>query len=84
MKWIWIIVLALVGVIAAVFAFEYLTVGIGHLPSWIPGHVAGRRGHLHKRGLIAGVIAAAAFAGAGWLVYKNMLADKAAKAADTA
>ena len=80
MKWIWIIVLALVGVVAAVFAFEYLTVGIGHLPSWIPGHVAGKRGHLHKRGLIAGIIAVAAFAGAGWLIYKRVQDDKNAAA----
>jgi hypothetical protein len=38
MKWIWIILLIIVGIIAAVFAVEYLTVGIGHLPSWVPGH----------------------------------------------
>ena len=40
MKWLWIILLIVVGIIAAVFAYEYLTVGIGHLPSWVPGHVA--------------------------------------------
>ena len=40
MKWIWIIALIVIGIIAAVFAYEYLTVGIGHLPSWVPGHVA--------------------------------------------
>ncbi len=38
MKWVWIILLIIIGIIAAVFAFEYLTVGIGHLPSWVPGH----------------------------------------------
>ncbi len=81
MKWLWIIVLIVVGVIAAVFAFEYFTVGIGHLPSWVPGHVAGKHGHLHKRGLIAAVIAVLAFAGAGWLIYRNVQADKAAQAA---
>jgi hypothetical protein len=40
MKWLWIILLLVVGIVAAVFAFEYFTVGIGHLPSWVPGHVA--------------------------------------------
>jgi len=80
MKWLWIILLAVVGVIAAVFAFEYLTVGIGHLPSWVPGHAAHKRGHLHKDGAIAAVIAIAAFAGAGWLLYKKIQADKDAAA----
>jgi len=103
MKWLWIILLVIVGIIAAVFAFEYLTVGIGHLPSWVPGHVtptavpaSGKcpgvlhlkgglcygTGHSHKRGALAAVIAVAAFIGAGWLIYKNQLADKAAKAAE--
>lgn len=40
MKWLWIILLIVVGIVAAVFAFEYLTTGIGHLPSWVPGHIA--------------------------------------------
>ena len=84
MKWLWIILLAVVGVIAAVFAFEYLTVGIGHLPSWMPGHVAHKRGHLHKRGVIAAVIAIAAFAGAGFLLYKKVQDDKDAAAAAVA
>jgi hypothetical protein len=81
MKWLWIIVLIVVGVIAAVFAFEYLTVGIGHLPSWVPGHAAHHRGHERKRGLLAAVVAIAAFVGAGWMIYKNQQADKAAAAA---
>ena len=73
MKWLWIIVLAVIGIVAAVFAFEYLTVGIGHLPSWVPGHAAHHRGHMHKRGAIAAVIAIAAFAGAGYLIYRNQV-----------
>jgi hypothetical protein len=104
MKWLWIIVLIVVGIIAAVFAFEFLTVAIGHLPSWVPGHIAPTAvpasgkcphtlpknglcyasGHMRKRGLVAAVVAIAAFAGAGWLIYKNQLADKAAKAAAAA
>jgi len=80
MKWLWIILLAVVGVIAAVFAFEYLTVGIGHLPSWVPGHAPHKRGHEHKRGYLAALIAIAAFAGSGWLLYKKIQADKDAAA----
>jgi hypothetical protein len=76
MKWLWVIVLIVVGIVAAVFAFEYLTVGIGHLPSWVPGHVAGQRGHLHKRGYAAALVAVVAFVGAGWLIYKNQAAAK--------
>jgi hypothetical protein len=81
MKWLWIILLGVVGIIAAVFAFEYLTVGIGHLPSWVPGHIAHKRGHLHKRGVIAAGIAVVAFAGAGILLYKKVQDDKNAAAA---
>jgi hypothetical protein len=84
MKLFWIILLAVVGVIAAVFAFEYLTVGIGHLPSWVPGHMAHKRGHMRKRGLIAAVIALAAFAGSGFLLYKKIQDDKNAAAAAVA
>ena len=40
MKWLWIILLIVVGIVAAVFAYEYLTLSIGHLPSWVPGHLA--------------------------------------------
>jgi len=80
MKWLWIILLIVVGVVAAVFAFEYLTVSIRALPSWVPGHAPHHKGHLHKRGAIAGLIAVVAFAGAGFLLYKKVLADRAAAA----
>jgi uncharacterized protein YxeA len=104
MKWLWIIVLVVVGIIAAVFAFEYLTVGIGHLPTWVPGHVTPKAlpasgkcpgvlhmkgnhcyatGHSHKRGALAAVIALAAFVGAGWMIYKNQQAERAAQAVGT-
>ena len=42
MKWLWIILLIIVGIVAAIFAYEYLSTGIGHLPSWIPGHVTAK------------------------------------------
>ena len=44
MKWFWIIVLIVVGVFMAVLGFEYLTVGIGHLPAWVPGNAPHKRG----------------------------------------
>ena len=64
-----IIVLIIVGVVAAVFAFEYLTVAIHALPSWVPGKHHGR-GHYHKRGAILAVVALACFGGAGYLIYR--------------
>ncbi len=63
------IVLIVVGVVAAVYAFEYLTVAIHHLPSWVPGRHHGR-GHYHKRGGILAVIAIACFGGAGYIFYR--------------
>ena len=74
MKWFWIILLIVIGIAAAVFAYEYLTVGIGHLPSWVPGSHPHKRGHEHKRGYVCAVIALAAFVGAGWLIYKDRTA----------
>lgn len=79
MKWFWIIVLLVVGVVAAVFAFEYLTVGIGHLPSWVPGHSPHHRGHERKRGYAALLVAIIAFVGAGFLIYRNQQAAKVAQ-----
>ena len=64
-----IIVLIIIGVIAAVYAFEYLTVSIHALPSWVPGKHHGR-GHYHKRGAIFAVIALACLGGAGYLIYR--------------
>lgn len=81
MKWFWIAVLIVVGVLAGILAFEYLTNSIGQLPSWVPGHVSVRktRGHMHKRGYLAAIVAVGAFAGAGWLIYKNQRSVKAAR-----
>jgi len=83
MKWLWIIVLIVVGIIAGLLAFEYLTVGIGHLPAWVPGNAPHKRGHMYKRGYLAAIVAVAAFAGAGWLIYKNQKAAKAAGGSGT-
>jgi hypothetical protein len=76
MKWFWIAVLIVVGIVAAVFAGEYLTTGIGHLPSWVPGNHPGTRGHEYKRGYVAVLVAVGCFGGAGWLIYKNQQAAK--------
>jgi hypothetical protein len=63
------IVLIVVGVVAAVYAFEYLTVAIHHLPSWVPGRHRGH-GHYHKRGAILGLIAVLCLGGAGYIFYR--------------
>ena len=81
MKWIWIAILIVIGIVAAVFAGEYLSTNIAHLPSWVPGHHAHHKGHLHKRGYAALLVAVLAFAGAGFLIFRNMRADKPAQQA---
>ena len=69
MKWLGIILLTILGVVAAIVAVEYLTVPIHSLPSFIPGkHRA--NGHYHKRGAVAAVIAIAAFVAAGYWAYR--------------
>jgi hypothetical protein len=77
MKWIWVIILVIVGVLAAIVAIEYLTVSIHNLPSIIPGAKPHAKGHYHKRGAGAALIALVAFVGAGFLAYRNMKADTA-------
>jgi hypothetical protein len=69
MKWIGVIVLAIIGILAAIVAVEYLTQPIHSLPSMLGGksqlvHGHHVRGHYHKRGYLAIVIAVIAFAGA--------------------
>ena len=76
-----VIVLIVVGVVAAVYAFEYLTVSIHHLPSWVPGRHHGR-GHYHKRGAIFAVIAVVCLGGAGYLIYKDRRGRGAGSASD--
>ncbi len=83
MKWILVIILLIVAGLAAFVAFEYFTVGIHALPSYIPGHEAtvrghkhGPRGHYRKRGAAAAVISFILLVIAGWLTARNMRADK--------
>jgi hypothetical protein len=71
MKWLIVIILAIIGVLAAIVAIEYLTVPIHSLPSFIPGHRP-VNGHYHKRGAIAAVIAIVALAGAAVVALRIM------------
>jgi uncharacterized membrane protein YidH (DUF202 family) len=68
MKWIYVIVLVIVGVLAAIVAIEYFTVSIHALPSFLGRHHG--RGHYHKRGAVAAFIAFVAFVAAGYLAYR--------------
>lgn len=70
MKWIWVIVLAIIGILAAIVAIEYFVVPIHSLPSYIPGYHHHRRGHYHKRGAIAALIAVVALGAGGYLAYR--------------
>ena len=70
MKWIWVILLAIIGILAAIVAIEYFVVPIHSLPSYIPGYHHHKRGHYHKRGAISALIAIVALGAAGYLAYR--------------
>jgi len=63
MKWILVLVLAIIGVLAAVVAIIYFTVPIHSLPSFIPGH-RHIYGHYRKRGAGAALVAVVALVAA--------------------
>jgi hypothetical protein len=77
MKWVGVIILAVVGVLAAIVAIEYFTVAIHALPSYIPGHVAGKYGHYRKRGAAAALIAIVAFGLAAFLAVRIRRSEQA-------
>ncbi|MGD0393690.1 MAG: hypothetical protein ABSC41_13715 [Acidimicrobiales bacterium] len=79
MKWLWVIVLVIVGILAALVAIEYLTISIHAIPSFMGRHPG--RGHYRKRGALAALIAVIAFVAAGYLIYRTRRADKLALAA---
>jgi uncharacterized membrane protein len=54
-KWIIAAILAVLGVIALIYAIIYLAVPIHSLPGFVPGKTA-TTGHYHKRAFISGVI----------------------------
>jgi hypothetical protein len=77
MRWIWVILLVVVGAFFTYMAVEYLTVSIGHIPTWFPGHKAPTpghhvHGHYRKGGAGAALLAFLAFVGAGYLTFRNM------------
>jgi hypothetical protein len=74
MKWIPVVVLAVIGVLAAIVAIEYFVVPIHSLPSFIPGQKPGG-GHYHKRGAGAALVALLAFVGAGILAVRATRQD---------
>jgi uncharacterized membrane protein len=77
MKWIWVIVLVIIGVFFTYVAVVYLTTSLHALPSYFPGHLNGHgRGRSHKRGAIAALIALLAYLGAAYLAYRVVRADR--------
>jgi hypothetical protein len=81
MKWVGVIILVVVGVLAAFVAIEYFTVQIHSLPSYIPGHVALKYGHYRKRGAVAALIAIVAFGGAAFWAWRMVRDDQPAPTA---
>lgn len=81
MKWVGVIILVVVGVLAAFVAIEYFTVEIHALPSYIPGHIALKYGHYRKRGAVAALIALIAFAGAAYWAWRIWRSDQPAPTA---
>ncbi len=77
MKWVGVIILVVVGVLAAFVAIEYLTVQIHALPSYIPGQQALKYGHYRKRGALAALIAVIAFVLAAVLAVRIQRRDQA-------
>jgi hypothetical protein len=76
MKWVLVIVLAIIGVLAAIVAIEYFVVPIHSLPSFIPGrhHTAG---HYRKRGAAAALVAVVTLVAAGILAIRFRREDAA-------
>jgi hypothetical protein len=81
MKWVGVIILVIVGILAALVAVEYLTVSIHAVPSFLGRHPG--RGHYRKRGAGAALVALIAFVVAGYLIFRIRSADKKAALAAT-
>jgi uncharacterized membrane protein YidH (DUF202 family) len=77
MKWVGVIILVIVGLLAAFVAIEYFTVEIHALPSFLPGHEALKYGHYRKRGALAALIAVVAFVVAAILAVRILRSDPA-------
>ena len=82
MKWVLVIVLAIIGVLAAIVAIEYFVVPIHSLPSFMGArHTAG---HYRKRGAAAALVAVVALVAAGLLAVRFRREDAAPAAAASA
>jgi hypothetical protein len=77
MKWIWVILLVIIGVFFTYMAATYLTVSLGHLPHWFPGHKIPTphhhklRGHYRKGGAATALLAIIAFVAAAWIAFRK-------------
>jgi hypothetical protein len=81
MKWLSVLVLAVIGVLALIVAIIYLTVPIHSLPGFIPGQLPHHRGIYHKRGAVSGLIGVVALVAAGGLAVYFRRSETTAKAA---
>ena len=64
------ILLVVVGIIAIVVGVLYLTQTAGHLPSFVPGHIANSKAHHTKRG-IAGLVVGGILVIVGAVLARN-------------
>ena len=77
MKWIWVILLVIIGAFFTYMAATYLTVSLGHLPHWFPGHKIPTahhhklRGHYRKGGAATALLAIIAFVAAAWIAFRK-------------
>ena len=77
-KWIGVIALTVVGILAAIVAIEYLTLPIHSVPTFLGGkHV---RGHYQRRGSALLVLALVAFGGAAYWAVRIRRAERAGDA----
>lgn len=89
MKWIWVILLVIVGAFFTYVAVEYVTVSLAHLPSWFPEHKTPQpghhaRGHSRKGAAVASLLALLCYVGAGYLAFRNRRASGPAAPSTTA
>ena len=77
-KWIGVIALTVVGILAAIVAIEYLTLPIHSVPTFLGGkHI---RGHYQRRGSALLVLALVAFGGAAYWAVRIRRAERAGDA----
>lgn len=65
-----VIVLIVVGLLALAVGIIYLAVPVSKLPTWLPGHIAGKSYHHVRRAMAAIVVAALCGVGA-WLAGRR-------------